>query len=94
MKAKPARQSELVLDKQRLENKKGSRLEMEFNYNTQLPAFDILFDKNDPALSAYFCDDIKSEVSFRGVIDIYGSAHNRLSISVSRSTHTHLRLLG
>jgi len=37
---------------------------MELNYGSQLPAFDILFDKNDPALSAYFCDDITRNDDF------------------------------
>jgi len=37
---------------------------MELNYGAQLPALDILFDKNDPALSAYFCDDLTRNDDF------------------------------
>jgi len=31
---------------------------MDFNFGDQLPTFDILLDKDDPSLSAYFCNDI------------------------------------
>lgn len=46
------------------QNKSHNSWEMELNYGAQLPALDILFDKNDPALSAYFCDDLTRNDDF------------------------------